>query len=83
MSFDLPANLDRDIQRFAETHHISHEEALVTLIKTGLSASAGKGNDRPDNPSHLIGFLSSAPEVAVRIREIATERRTEMFDRSA
>jgi hypothetical protein len=36
MSLDIPSNIERDIQRFAQQEHITHDEAV--LIETGLSA---------------------------------------------
>jgi hypothetical protein len=35
----LPPNIEQGIQRFADERHISHDEALVRLIQTGLTAS--------------------------------------------
>lgn len=37
MSLDIPSNIDRDIERFAQEEHISHDEAVLRLIETGLS----------------------------------------------
>jgi hypothetical protein len=38
MSFEFPANLERDIQRFAQAEHISPTDAAVRLIQDGLKA---------------------------------------------
>ena len=38
MSLDIPTNIERDIQRFAQQEHITHDEAVLRLIETGLSA---------------------------------------------
>ncbi len=38
MSLDIPSNIERDIQRFAQQEHITPDEAVVRLIETGLSA---------------------------------------------
>ena len=38
MSLDIPFNLEYDIQRFAQEEHITHDEAVLRLIETGLSA---------------------------------------------
>ncbi|MDQ2949839.1 MAG: hypothetical protein M3Y27_28540 [Acidobacteriota bacterium] len=38
MSLDIPSNIECDIQRFAQEEHITHDEAVLRLIKTGLSA---------------------------------------------
>ncbi len=38
MSLDIPSNIEHDIQRFAQQEHITHDEAVLRLIETGLSA---------------------------------------------
>src|SRR5664280_516890 len=38
MSLDIPSNIKRDIHRFAQQEHITHDEAVLRLIETGLSA---------------------------------------------
>jgi hypothetical protein len=38
MSMEIPSNIERDIQRFAQEQHITHDEAVLRLIETGLSA---------------------------------------------
>ncbi len=37
MSVEIPTNIERDIQRFAQQEHITHDEAVLRLIETGLS----------------------------------------------
>jgi hypothetical protein len=37
MTVEIPATIERDIQRFAEREHISQEEAVVRLIENGLT----------------------------------------------
>lgn len=39
MSLDIPSNVERGIQQFAQQEHITHDEAVLRLIETGLSAS--------------------------------------------
>jgi len=40
MSLDhLPASIEQGVQRFAAELHISHDEALLKLIETGLTVS--------------------------------------------
>lgn len=39
MAMDIPSNLEHDIQKFAQEEQISHDEAVLRLIETGLSAS--------------------------------------------
>lgn len=38
LDLDIPSNIERDIQRFAREEHITHQEAVLRLIQTGLSA---------------------------------------------
>ena len=37
MSVEIPLNIERDIQQFAQQEHITHDEAVLRLIETGLS----------------------------------------------
>ncbi|HEY6253211.1 MAG TPA: hypothetical protein VI685_24920 [Candidatus Angelobacter sp.] len=37
MATDIPSKLERDIQKFAQEEQISHDEAVLRLIETGLS----------------------------------------------
>ncbi len=37
MSVQIPSNLDRDIEKFAQDQHLTHDEAVLRLIETGLS----------------------------------------------
>ncbi len=37
MSFEIPLNIERDIQQFAQQERITHDEAVLRLIETGLS----------------------------------------------
>lgn len=37
MSLEIPSEIERDIKRFAQEEHISHDEAVLRLIETGLA----------------------------------------------
>ena len=37
MSLEIPSNIERDIERFAQQERITHDEAVVRLIETALS----------------------------------------------
>ena len=37
MSLDIPSNIEREIKRFAQQHHITPDEAVIRLIESGLS----------------------------------------------
>ena len=40
MSLDIPSSIERDIQRFAQAEHITHDEAVLRLIETGLTVKS-------------------------------------------
>jgi hypothetical protein len=42
MSFDLPANVERELQAYAQAEHISPAEAAVKLIRNGLKSTKRK-----------------------------------------
>jgi len=42
MSFDLPANLERDIEQYAQAEHISPNEVVVRLLSKALSGTRRK-----------------------------------------
>jgi len=79
MSLDrLPPSIEQDVQRFASQQHISHDEAIIKLIETGL---------KNNNPEPRIKGLSGAPmtdEEAAIVDEalaIAMEARRERSGR--
>ncbi|RYG99233.1 MAG: hypothetical protein EON58_04670 [Alphaproteobacteria bacterium] len=39
MSLDLPINVERDIERYAQAEHLTPTEAAVKLIQSGLKAN--------------------------------------------
>ena len=47
MSFDLPANIERDLERSAQAAHISPAEAVVKFVQSGLKSTKRK-------PGHKI-----------------------------
>lgn len=55
MSYEVPSNIERDIERFAEEEHISASEAIERLILAGLRA-------RPEKESpaqRLMGLFAN------------------------
>jgi hypothetical protein len=42
MSFDLPADVERELVRYAKAEHISPIEAAVKFIQSGLEASKSR-----------------------------------------
>jgi hypothetical protein len=48
----LPTDIERGVQRFAADRHITHDEAVIALIETGLKSTV---------PSSPIKGLTGAP----------------------
>jgi len=42
MSFDLPINVERDLERYAQAEHITPAEAVVKFVQSGLKSSKRK-----------------------------------------
>jgi hypothetical protein len=42
MSFDLPANIERDLERYAQAEQITPAEAVVKFVQSGLKAKRRK-----------------------------------------
>jgi hypothetical protein len=42
MSFDLPVNIARDLEEYAQAEHISPTEAAIKFIQSGLKAKKRK-----------------------------------------
>ena len=69
MSTEIPSSIERDIQRFAQEQHITHDEAVLRLIETGLSVR------KPVAPSTVfeqgLGLFGS-PEDASMLDEVVS-----------
>jgi hypothetical protein len=66
MSFDLPANIERDFERYARAEHISPTEAAVKLIQDGLEA--GKRSAKTTMPitdDEIQQFEASFPTLGL------------------
>lgn len=62
MSLDhLPANIEENVQRFADELHISHDEALLQLIQTGLSASRPYSTPPTRSYASFFGIAKGRP----------------------
>jgi hypothetical protein len=48
MRFDLPAGIERDLERYAKAEHISPAEAAVLLIQSSLKSSKSKAKSNGD-----------------------------------
>ena len=66
MSLDIPSNIERQIEQFAQQHQITPDEAAIRLIETGLAL-------RKQSPQTLfeqgLGSFGS-PEDAVLMDEV-------------
>lgn len=45
MSFDLPISVERDVERYALSQHITPAEAAIKLIQSGLKMSQRKAEE--------------------------------------
>lgn len=68
MGFDIPTNIERDIQRFAQQEHITHDEAVLQLIETGLSAKKPLPNTVFEQGLGLFG----SPEDSALLDEVVS-----------
>jgi len=66
MSVDIPADLECEIKQFAQQRRITHVEAVIRFIETGLSL--GKQTPRTSIEAGL--GLFGSPEDAALIDEV-------------
>ena len=72
MSFEqLPQELEQGVKRFAQELHVSHDEAVLRLIETGLQhvpalVKTGQGK----NPAEELIGLFSTPEDCALMDEV-------------
>jgi len=84
MNIDIPANIECEIEQFAQQQSIPPNEAAIRLIERGLSV----GNQAPKAlPAKGLGMFRSAEEAAIMDGVVAIayqERRrpssSEIFD---
>ena len=57
MSFDIPPNIEPQIQKYAEAQHLSTNEAVVRLIQAGLEVE--KLNPAVENRPSYVSFYGS------------------------
>ncbi len=55
MSFVIPANIEPQVQAFAQAQHISETEAVIRLIQAGLSVQKVQVPD-VDRPNYASMF---------------------------
>jgi hypothetical protein len=61
MSFDLPANIERDLERYAQSLDITPAEAALKIIQSGLKASNRTGKNVLITDSDLDEFYEAFP----------------------
>jgi hypothetical protein len=86
MSLDhLPSNIEQGIEHFAKQRNLSHDEALLLLIETGLQcAPSASRRQRPKkgpqpplrtgDPEGVIGLFADRPEIVDSILQVVEER---------
>ena len=88
MSFDLPASIERDLERYAQAEHISPAEAVVKFVQSGLKSSKRKAKQeiteadletlRQNVP--FFAFMEKLPEGVVQGMQAASKQfRAERF----
>jgi len=86
MNFDLPAGIEREVQRFASAEHLTLNEAAITLIRKDLRATKTDADEKIFTDEELrkadpaFEFFDGLPEsVLDRIEEASREIRAERF----
>jgi len=89
MSFDFPASVERDIERYAQDEHISSAEAVVQLVRDALKAKKRNAANRKFTEADLetlrrnvpiFAFLEKLPDgVLDGIQAATNEIRAEGF----
>ena len=89
MSFEFPANVERVIERYAQSEQISPSEAAVKLVQEALKAKKPKVVKREITEADLetlrqnvpiFAFLESLPDSVIEGMEAASKQtRAERF----
>jgi hypothetical protein len=74
MSLDIPSNIEREIEQFAQQQRITTNEAAIRLIERGLSLGT---HSQKTAPAGGLGLFSSAEDAAIldEVVAIAYEER--------
>jgi hypothetical protein len=68
MSLDIPSNIERAIERFAQEQHITNQEAILRLIEAGLSIGRSTPNTVFEQGLGLFG----SPEDSALLDEVVS-----------
>ena len=88
MSFDLPASLERDLEKYAQIEHISPAEAAIKFIQSGLKAKKQKTASKRMSEDELeqlrqdptVAFFERLPDHALEQMQTASKQiRAERF----
>jgi len=79
MSLEIPSNIKRDIQKFAQEQHISPDEAVLRLLETGLSVSKPAARTEAFQPAF---DKERARAAGARIRELRNGVKLELHGMS-
>ena len=75
----LPANIEQGIERFAVQHQLSHDEALIKLLETGLKYGEPipsiRGLSGVPMSDDEAGLVDEALALAMDARRQRSERR--------
>ena len=63
MSFDLSASLERDLEEYARTEHITPTEAAVKFIQSGLKAKRRKAEVAVVTDSDVEAYYKALPGI--------------------
>lgn len=61
MSFELPANVERELERYAQSEHISKAEAAVKLIQSGLRVTRHESSADSITDTEVAAFEKAFP----------------------
>lgn len=64
MSFELPANLERKIERYAQNAHLSKVEAAAELIEAGLRTKKHAAGRSKNAALNGLGLFRSPEDAA-------------------
>jgi len=65
MSFDLPINVERDLEQYAQAEHITPAEAVVKFVQSGLRADKRKAAGRQTEKIDWEQYQQLVPGVAL------------------
>ena len=74
MSFDFPATVQEDIQRYAQAQHISAEEAALRIVQLGLKAIRRKTKTVPYLTDEELATFDKAFPALDKLSDVTDEQ---------